>query len=174
MKASRAHAKVAPMTDVLSDERLYEDDFPVWLERQAAALRARGAGGNAIDYDNVAEELDGLARKERNRIRSLAARTVEHLLKLEFVASPRDQPHWRSEVLSFRDQIEQHLTASLLNGVRPELSRIFGLQLQRLVVAEYLTQAEAEIVSTERPDGYTWEEITREDWYPAYRWAEAA
>ena len=162
------------MIDTRSDEQLYEEDFPVWLERQAAALRARGAGGNAIDYDNVAEELDGLARKERNRIHSLASRVVEHLLKLEFVNSMRDWPHWRAEVLAFRDQIDQHLTASLRNATEPECPEIFSKQLKRLVTAEYLTPADADSVRQARPEGYTWSEITEEDWFPAYRWPEAA
>jgi hypothetical protein len=45
--------------------RLYEADLALWAERQASALRRRAA--NEIDWENVAEETESLARSNRAR-----------------------------------------------------------------------------------------------------------
>jgi hypothetical protein len=44
----------------------YEQDFYAWLTEQAAHLRAKE--WDAIDIDNVAEELDTLGRSERHAV----------------------------------------------------------------------------------------------------------
>jgi Domain of unknown function DUF29 len=45
-------------------ETPYETDFYAWLQTQAAHLRAKE--WDSLDIDNLAEELDSLARSERN------------------------------------------------------------------------------------------------------------
>jgi glycosyltransferase involved in cell wall biosynthesis len=42
---------------------LYEADIAAWAEQQADALRRRAA--NEIDWENVAEEIESLARSDR-------------------------------------------------------------------------------------------------------------
>ena len=54
---------------------LYDDDIVTWAEEQAAALRALGARtdlSNAIDWENVAEEVEsvGVPRSIAWRARS--------------------------------------------------------------------------------------------------------
>jgi hypothetical protein len=46
---------------------LYEADIAAWAEQQANALRRRAA--NEIDWENVAEEIESLARSDRRKIR---------------------------------------------------------------------------------------------------------
>ncbi len=50
-------AKAAPRPG----ERLYERDFHAWLLEQAGHARAGRA--EALDLENIAEELEGLARR---------------------------------------------------------------------------------------------------------------
>ena len=48
------------------DDDLYERDFHAWLLEQAAHARAGRA--DALDLENIAEELEGLARSDRHEI----------------------------------------------------------------------------------------------------------
>jgi hypothetical protein len=59
-----------------------DDDFYGWLLAQASALRARG--DLPIDWENVAEEIEGMGRNEENGLRSHLKRLLIHLLKYAF------------------------------------------------------------------------------------------
>ena len=53
---------------------LYEEDFPLWAERQAALLRARRF--DELDLDNLIEEVEDLSRRERDsRSRAMSRRS---------------------------------------------------------------------------------------------------
>jgi len=81
---------------------LYETDAAAWAEQQADALRRRAS--NEIDWDNVAEEIDSLARSDRREIRNRLAVICEHLLKWEFQTALRSGS-WRGSVVEARDQV---------------------------------------------------------------------
>jgi hypothetical protein len=66
----------------------YEDDFVACLEDQAR--RARSGDGDSLDLDNIAEELEGMARSDRREIKNLLVVLLVHLLKHAF------QPRRRS------------------------------------------------------------------------------
>jgi hypothetical protein len=81
---------------------LYDTDFHEWAETQAAALRNRSA--NALDWDNIPEEIESLARRDRREIRNRLEVLCQHLLKWEF--QPRLRSNiWRSSVREARRQI---------------------------------------------------------------------
>ena len=94
---------------------LYEADAHAWAQRQgrllrdAAAAKAEGHPAaarrllDALDHDNIAEELDGLAKSQEASLRSYLGTILEHLLKLEF--SPAHDPRngWRSTVRRARE-----------------------------------------------------------------------
>jgi hypothetical protein len=87
---------------------LYDEDFVTWLESQAAALRAAGRSGSnqEIDWENLAEEIEGLARSERRELRSRLAVIVEHLVKLEHSPAQDPRNDWVSTVRRERMDIE--------------------------------------------------------------------
>jgi Domain of unknown function DUF29 len=66
----------------------YEDDFVAWLEDQAQ--RARRGETDGLDLENIAEELEGMARSDRREIRNRLIVLLTHLLKYDF------QPRRRS------------------------------------------------------------------------------
>jgi hypothetical protein len=66
----------------------YEEDFAAWLEDQAQ--HARRGEIDALDLENIAEELEGMARSDRREIRNQLTVLLIHLLKYRF------QPHRRS------------------------------------------------------------------------------
>lgn len=142
---------------------LYETDYLAWSEQQAALLRARGA--NALDYDNLAEEVEDLGKAEFHGCESRVERIIEHLLKLEFVGSERDQPHWRGEIVEFRSQLDRRLTRTIENRLVPGLNDLFLGQLKALVARELI--ADREVVTAARPNGYAWNEIRDSEWLPA-------
>jgi hypothetical protein len=63
----------------------YDEDFVGWLEDQAQRAR-RGQAGE-LDLENIAEELEGMARSDRREIRNRLIVLLIHLLK--YSAQPR-------------------------------------------------------------------------------------
>jgi hypothetical protein len=90
------------MYGVMPDDRvpasLYQQDLDAWALSQAAALRAVGAAASrgedrpagllrSLDWDNLAEEIEGLAHKDRRELESRLALIGERLAKLEYSPS---------------------------------------------------------------------------------------
>ena len=61
---------------------LYHSDGYTWAIEQADALRRRDF--NAVDWDNVIEEIEDLSRSEERSLKSQYAKAIEHLLKLQY------------------------------------------------------------------------------------------
>ena len=106
---------------------LYQDDFYVWTQEQAAALRAAGkAGGrsNAVEWERLAEEVEDVGKSEYREAGSLVTRIVEHLLKLNWSRRPEPKGGWRAEIVHFRARLRRTLTPSLRAKMIDELSDI--------------------------------------------------
>ena len=72
-------------------DTLYDTDVAAWAEQQAGALRRRAA--NEIDWDNVAEEIEGVAASQKREVRSRLRVICEHLLKWRsFAATAPSRP----------------------------------------------------------------------------------
>jgi hypothetical protein len=84
---------------------LYDDDIVTWAEEQAAALRALGTRGdlsNALDWENVAEEIESVGRSQLRAVEGLLVQALAPMLKR---LSAPDLPvtrHWREETLTFQ------------------------------------------------------------------------
>src|SRR5207248_6685501 len=99
----------------MSDTKtLYDEDFVLWSKQQAEALRAAGRGSTnqPIDWENVAEEIEGLAASERRELRSQIRRIILHLLKLEFSPAAEPRRGWFESAGDARSQIEDLLETS--------------------------------------------------------------
>src|SRR5262249_9612563 len=72
----------AAMTDPI--KTLYDEDFLVWSRQQAKALRsaARGSSNQTLDWQNLAEEIEDLGKRERRELASRVSTIIEHLIKL--------------------------------------------------------------------------------------------
>jgi Domain of unknown function DUF29 len=80
-----------------------DDDFYAWILQQASALRSRG--DLPVDWDKLAEELDGLGRAEENSLQSCLERLLVHLLK--YVYQPQKiTPSWENSIENSRIRIE--------------------------------------------------------------------
>ena len=103
---------------------LYETDFALWSERQAAALRRRA--GNEIDWENVAEEIESLGKSDRREIRSRLAVILTHLLKWQFQPDARSSS-WRGSVVENRNKIADLIdeSPSLRNYPGQVLAKVY-------------------------------------------------
>ncbi len=107
----------------LAADRLYIKDLYGWSVQQAAALARRSP--EALDWDNLAEEIAGLRNAQRNAWVSLCGRVIEHLLKIEHGGTGECLVHWESEIERWQEQMARKLKANpSLTGRYPE---IFGL-----------------------------------------------
>lgn len=80
----------------------YDQDFVAWLEDQAQHARRRET--DALDLDNIAEELEGMARSDRREIRNRLTVLLLHLLKHEFQPRRRSRG-WRATIAEQRQRI---------------------------------------------------------------------
>ncbi|HJU12403.1 MAG TPA: DUF29 domain-containing protein [Candidatus Binataceae bacterium] len=99
-----------------------DQDLNAWLMSQAAAVRERDY--EAIDWDNLAEEIEAMARSERREVKNRLTIILIHLLKLKFERDQTRRRHgWRSSVIEQRRQIANTLEVSpgLFQGKREEV-----------------------------------------------------
>jgi Domain of unknown function DUF29 len=60
----------------------YDEDLYQWTIEQGRALRGRTM--NALDYDNLAEEIESLGRSDKREIESRLENLIVHLLKWRY------------------------------------------------------------------------------------------
>jgi hypothetical protein len=110
-----------------SAPELYEEDFYAWTQLQASELRrfARTRPNLPLDLPHIAEEIADLGTEERKRLRSWTRRIIEHLLLLEH--SPAQEPRraWIAEIVNFRREISDHLSATLHRDLKRQLLRLY-------------------------------------------------
>ena len=87
----------------------YDTDIAAWAEEQATLLRERAS--NALDWDNLAEEIEGVAGSERKEIRSRLRVLCMHLLKWQYQPERRSRS-WRTTIDSQRDDLDDVLEHS--------------------------------------------------------------
>ena len=153
------------------ERSLYQTDYYAWTRDQAAKLRALAAarGSSSLDLENLAEEVEGLGRSDLNTVRSQVRRIVEHLLKLEFSPSVPPRPDWRYSVAQARDEVEDHITASMRPEVAADLDKLFGRARRdaALGLAKHGERDAAKELPAACP--YSLDQIVSHDWYPANR-----
>lgn len=98
---------------------LYEQDFFVWTQEQARALRAARPVG--VEWERVAEELEDMGKRDLRSAQSLVARIIEHLMVIE--ASARREPiaHWRVEIVTFQSDLRRIVSPSIRRKLLAEL-----------------------------------------------------
>jgi hypothetical protein len=96
----------------LKAKSLYDSDYNLWVLETVKLLQE--GNFNQIDLENLIEEVLDLSERKRRKIASLLKRLFEHLLKLKYWESEREynQNHWETEILNFRQQINDELVIS--------------------------------------------------------------
>ena len=112
---------MAKTLDAPARPDLYERDYYSWALEQAALLRARRFA--ELDLENLAEEVEDLAKAEARELRSRYATLVTHLLKWEL--QPQRRSHsWVATIIRERNAILDHLDES--PGLNPRREELFA------------------------------------------------
>ena len=144
-------------------KNLYDTDYNLWVMETVDQLKNKNF--DAIDLENLIEEVSDLSRRDKRKLESLLRRLFEHLLKLKYWKSQitRNQGHWKGEIRTFRKQINNELKTS------PSLNR------HLLEIFDKCYQDAREIVSDKSqlsintfPEALigTMEEVLDENWLP--------
>jgi hypothetical protein len=97
----------------------YEADFFAWTQEQARLLRDRDARG--LDWENLAEEIDSMGRRDRRELESRLRLILHYLLKWQVQPELRS-PSWRNTLTEQRRQAEKLLKES--PSLRPQVPEL--------------------------------------------------
>ena len=145
---------------------LYERDFYEWLNLHAAALRA----GNlqVLDTENLAEEIEGMARSEKSAVRSQLARLVAQLLKWSAQRklrrkNQRSANSWRGSIA-----VACHELSDLLEDSPSLMGHLEVIFPRAYVLGIKWAMAETRLPEKAFPDTCPWtlEEVLNENFYP--------
>ncbi|MFM2063482.1 MAG: hypothetical protein RLZZ507_3152 [Cyanobacteriota bacterium] len=127
------------MTTIIDIKQLYECNYLEWLEETIKCLQSQQLSD--IDYENLIAELEELAKNEKRRVRSLLEQIIRHLLLYQYwdLEKSRNANHWAAEIISFRNQINEDLTANLRNHLDENFSLIYSNALDYVKAKTNLT-----------------------------------
>ncbi len=149
---------------------LYEIDYHAWSLEQAAALRkAARAGSNlALDFENLAEEVEDLGKRVRTELRHRLETIIEHLLKLQFSPARDPRAGWESTVRRSRREVERLLAEN--PSLRPLLATLAAeaAGIAPILAQDLAAQGEAEAAAAVAAHGGTYAaDALLGNWLPA-------
>jgi hypothetical protein len=147
----------------IQDKTLYETDFNQWIEETVKKLQNKDF--EAIDLENLIEEVATLGRSEKREIDSLLMRIFEYLLKLAYWESERanNEKHWKAEIYNFRKQLKKAIRNS--PSLKPYLLKIFDETYKDICGSMALRLGVPLSTFSVAPIG-TPEQILDDDWFP--------
>jgi len=151
-------ARELPASAPAARDEAYERDYYAWAIAQARALHARNAA--ALDWDNLAEEVEGLARSEAHELQSRFEVLLVHLLKWQY------QPERQTRSLTIREQRQR--VAQLVDqnpGLKPQMA---GIVRSAYGLARLVATRETRLAERTFPARSPWsvEQIIEPDFWP--------
>ena len=148
------------MTVIPDLKTLYEIEESLWLEETIELLKNKRY--EALDLENLIEELEDLGNEKKFRVASLLEQIIRHCLFLQFWQDERtyNRSHWRSEIVNFKNQIDNYLTTNLRNYLTQELPLIYQKALN------YVREKTDNQVSFPAECPYSLENLLALDWFP--------
>ena len=94
------------MSLTLTSKSLYETDYMLWVETTLEQIKHRQI--EQLDWDNLAEEIEGLSIELRHKVDSYLKQLLIHLLLYQYWTSEREfcGEGWRDEIDNFRDELD--------------------------------------------------------------------
>jgi hypothetical protein len=92
------------MVAQISTKTLYEQDFNLWLEETVNLLKTRQL--SLIDYENLIEEIESMARKDKRALESNLEQILMHLLKWQYQKNKRSNS-WRYSIIEHRNRLKK-------------------------------------------------------------------
>lgn len=142
---------------------LYDQDYQLWLDETAAYLQSRNF--DAIDLENLIEEIESLGRSDKRSLKSYLLRLCEHFFKLCYWGAERDRCFrgWSLEITNFRIRISTILEDS--PSLRRYLEDNFLSQYQQARRIFLKASALDDTTIPEQP-WFTLEQALDHDWLP--------
>ena len=139
-------------------------------QQQVDALRAAALGrlNQLLDWENLAEEIEGLGISQKSAFGSQIRRIIHHLLKLEHLPARGPRRGWESSIIDARDEIEDLLDRS--PSLRPEIGAEITRQAPRAArraIRDLGKRAEIDPAIAARIGATTYtEDQILGDWFP--------
>ena len=148
------------MTVIPDLKTLYEIDDSLWLAKTIELLKNKRY--DALDVQNLIEELEDLENEKKFRVASLLEQIIRHCLLLQFLQDERkhNRSHWRSEIVNFKNQIDNYLTTNLRNYLTQALPLIYQKALN------YVREKTDNQVRFPGKCPYSLENLLDLDWFP--------
>ncbi|MEA5618426.1 DUF29 domain-containing protein [Cronbergia sp. UHCC 0137] len=108
------------LTTKSSLKAVYEQNYLLWLEMTAEQLRT-GKLEN-LDIENLLEEIEAMARKEKVALESNLEILLMHLLKYQYQVNKRSSS-WRYTIDEHRSRIIKAMKVS--PSLKPDLKEVF-------------------------------------------------
>jgi Domain of unknown function DUF29 len=107
----------------------YSTDIFTWAQEQAELLRRLAAGeqsiNEAIDWDNVIDEIETVGRSELKAVTPPLANAMQHKLHLlGWPNSPAVQ-HWQAEVRIFLTDVIEEFKPSMRAAIEAEMDSLY-------------------------------------------------
>jgi hypothetical protein len=115
---------------------LYDEDYLLWSEHQAALLRRLAAGERVnaeIDWPNLLEEVEDVGLSGLRAVKSLLRQALLHMLKAQAWPLSRDAAKWRQDALEFQFQAQDAFTPSMRQRI--DLDAIYAKALASMPTA---------------------------------------
>jgi Domain of unknown function DUF29 len=145
-----------------ADATLYEEDFYLWVQRQADLLRQ--GRFRDLDLPHLIEEVEGLGGSQRRDVFSRTQRILQHLLKLQFPTAVEPRAGWQQTIDDQRDELELVLTPTLRQELEQTLPERYA-RARRRAAKELARYGEPANLPLDCP--YAVEQILDPDWLPA-------
>ena len=145
---------------IIPPEKLYEQDFYLWI--LSTANQIREGKFDAVDWENVLEELESLGRSDKRELRNRLIVLLEHLLKLAYWTEKEANARgWLLTITEQRRQIKVILKDS--PSLKPFVQEIFAESYQDAVKNAAIASG-LDIFPSESP--FTQEDTLNPDWLP--------
>jgi Domain of unknown function DUF29 len=152
-------------------DELYEQDFYVWTQRQAEALRrlAETRPNVELDFPHLIEEVEDLGTSQRDAVRSQLRRIIEHCLKLEYSRALDPRAGWYDSILDARAELDDKLSPSLRRDLDDQLQRLWTRSRTKAenALRRFGEPDTADLLPSDCP--YALDDLLADDWYPLNR-----
>lgn len=143
----------APATPLVEGRTRYRDDLYTWVQEQIALLRAGQV--EALDLDNIAEELGDVGLNEYYRLQSAVEIILLHMLKWNHQPERRSRS-WALSIAEHRERALIQLRKS--PGLKSSLEEVRhdAFRLARLAAARQMKRPQ-KALPVDCP--YVWDDI---------------
>jgi hypothetical protein len=145
---------------------LYETDFYRWAREQAEALRQldRERWNGPLDLKELAEEVDDLAKRDRNACRSQVRRIIVHLLKLDHSPAKDPRAGWMESIYEARDALRGDLTPTIEHDLRDRFEAIYRDARGQVLIA-LAGHGEGNAAEMPEQSAFTFDDVLRDGFY---------